>query len=83
MDYFTGLMGMGGVYYENGQTYDIFNLWDGLEGTFATTVDPSIGTDGMLETVYSASNDGKVLGGSYIYSAFGTALQYPVIVVLE
>lgn len=81
--YFTGLMGMGGVYYENGQTHDISNMWDGLEGTFATTVDPSIGTDGMLETVYSASNDGKVLGGSYIYSAFGTALQYPVIVVLE
>lgn len=81
--YMAGAMGMGGVYYENGSTHDISELWNGLEGTFATTVDSSIGTDGMLSCVYSISDDGRVIGGSYTYSAFGTALQYPVIVVLE
>ena len=81
--FFAGQMGYGGVYYENGQTKMISELWTGLEGTFATTIDPSVGSDGMLETVYSVSSDGKVFGGSYTYSAFGSAMQYPVIVVLE
>lgn len=81
--YFTGIMGSSGIVWENGETFTTSELFDGLEGTFATTVDPSLGTDGMLETVYAISDDGKVYGGSYIYSAFGSALQYPVIVVVE
>lgn len=81
--YFSGQMGYDGVYYENGQTNGISDIWAGLEGTFATTVDPNIGSDGIPTCIYAVSEDGSVLGGSYIYSAFGAAMQYPTIIVLE
>ena len=81
--YMTGMMGMGGMVWENGETYMVSDIFNGLEGTFATTVDPTLGTDGMIETVYSVSDDGTVYGGSYNYSAFGSAMQFPVIIVLE
>lgn len=81
--YMTGTMGMGGMVWENGETYMVSDIFNGLEGTFATTIDSTLGTDGMIETVYSVSDDGTVYGGSYNYSAFGSTLQYPTIVVLE
>lgn len=81
--YMTGTMGMGGMVWENGETYMVSDIFNGLEGTFATTIDSTLGTDGMIETVYSVSDDGTVYGGSYNYSAFGSAMQFPVIIVLE
>lgn len=81
--YFSGMMGMGGGVYIDGAMEDLSVLWDGLEGSFAVEVSSDLGTDGMLSSVYSVSDDGLVLGGSYVYSAFGSALQYPVIIVLE
>ena len=44
---------------------------------------PDVGTDGMPSVIYSVSDDGLVLGGTFSYSAFGTALQYPSIIVME
>ena len=57
--------------------------WAGLDGTFATDMTPDVGTDGIPSTIYSVSDDGLVLGGSFSYIAFGTALQYPSIIVME
>ena len=81
--FMTGVMGMGGIYWENGATFDVTELWAGLDGTFATDMTPDVGTDGMPSTIYSVSDDGLVLGGSFSYSAFGTALQYPSIIVMK
>lgn len=81
--YFTGLMGMSSGIYTGGAMQDLSTLWEGLDGSFAMEVSPDTGTDGMLSSAYSVSDDGLVLGGSYTYSAFGSTLQYPVIIVFE
>lgn len=81
--FMTGVMGMGGIYWENGATFDVTELWAGLDGTFATDMTPDVGTDGIPSAIYSVSDDGLVLGGSFSYSAFGTALQYPSIIVMK
>jgi len=81
--FMAGVMGMGGIYWENGATFDVTELWAGLDGTFATDMTPDVGTDGIPSTIYSVSDDGLVLGGSFSYSAFGTALQYPSIIVMK
>ena len=81
--FMAGVMGMGGIYWENGATFDVTELWAGLDGTFATDMTPDVGTDGIPSVIYSVSDDGLVLGGSFSYSAFGTALQYPSIIVMK
>lgn len=81
--YMVGMMGMGGGVYMNGAVQDLSVLWDGLDGSFAVEISPDLGTDGMMSAAYSVSDDGLVLGGSFMYSAFGTTLQYPVIIVFE
>lgn len=81
--YLTGSMGFGAYYYENGEVKDLSTIWEGLECTFANEVNEEVGTDGMLNAVYSVSEDGKVIGGSFMYQAFDSSLQYPCIIVIE
>lgn len=81
--YSVGYSGFGGYIWENGQDRPLESLFEGLDGKFASEVSPEVGSDGMLESCYAVSRDEKVLGGCFVYSAFGTALQYPSIVVFE
>lgn len=79
----AGTNGIGGYIWENGQETDLWSMFRNLKGSFATTLSPEVGSEGMLETCYALSADGSVMGGSYGYVYMDTTFQYPTLVVLE
>lgn len=81
--YAVSIGGAFGYVWENGEETSFWETVADLDCNFMTQLAEEVKSDGMMTSCYAATEDGKVLGGSFTYDGGFAQLQYPSIIVMK